>query len=139
MERNGGCACGAIRYRIDGSLLGVGACHCSDCRRFSGGGANYVALVPVPALTIVQGTPTIFSTKADSGAEVGRAFCATCGTPLWSIPVNEPFRAVKIGSLDDHSDLAPQMHIYTDSAPAWEMIPAHLPSFARMPPPLPAS
>lgn len=138
MERNGGCACGAVRYRIDGPVLGVGACHCSDCRRFSGGDANYVALVPVPALTITQGVPAIFHTRGDSGADVGRAFCAGCGAPLWSVPAHEPFITVKLGSLDDGSDLTPQMHIYTSSALSREIIPDDLPSFATMPPPLPA-
>lgn len=138
MKRSGVCACGAIRYEIDGQLLGTGACHCRDCRKFSGGGANYVALVPTATLTITQGRPTIFHTKGDSGADVGRTFCSGCGTPLWSIPVHDPFLAVKLGSLDDSSDLAPQMHIYTSSAPSWEVIPGNLPSFAKMPPPPPA-
>jgi hypothetical protein len=136
MERQGGCACGAIRFRITAPVLGVGACHCSDCRKMSGGGPNYVALVPVPALEILQGEATIFRSKGDSGADIGRAFCADCGTPLWSVPANEPFVTVKLGALDDCSDLAPQMHIYTASAPAWHQIPDDLPTFPKMPPPM---
>lgn len=136
MERQGGCACGAIRFRITAPVLGVGACHCTDCRKMAGGGPNYVALVPVPALVISQGEARIFHSKGDSGADIGRAFCADCGTPLWSVPANEPFVTIKLGALDDSADLAPRMHIYTGSAPAWQVIPDDLPAFPKMPPPM---
>lgn len=138
MERQGGCKCGAVRFAIVAPLLSVGACHCSDCRKLSGGGPNYVALVLASALKIVRGQPSIFQSKGDSGANICRAFCAECGTPLWSVPAKEPFLTVKLGALDDDSDLAPQMHIYTASAPPWHLIPLDLPSFPNMPPPLPA-
>src|SRR5439155_7686682 len=37
MEREGGCACGAVRYRLTAEPLIVHACHCRDCQRLSGG------------------------------------------------------------------------------------------------------
>jgi hypothetical protein len=81
----------------------------------------------------------MFRTRGGSGAEVSRAFCAECGTPLWSIPANEPFTPVKVGALDERADLAPGMHIYVASAPSWHVIPEGLPAFPRMPPPMPPS
>jgi hypothetical protein len=137
MERDGGCACGAIRFKVTAQFLGIGACHCTNCQKSGGGGPNYVALTPVSALEVVKGQPKMFVSKGDSGADVGRAFCADCGTPLWSVPTNEPFITVKLGALDDNSDLAPQMHVYTDSAPLWHVIPDDLPAFPKMPPPMP--
>ena len=138
-ERTGGCACGAVRFRITSPFLGVGACHCTDCQKASGGGPNYVALAPTAAFEVTRGEPRIFRTRGDSGADVGRAFCPVCGTPLWSEPAHEPFTPVKLGALDDTADLAPGMHIYVASAPAWHSIPDGLPAFAGMPPPMPAS
>ena len=135
-ERNGGCACGAIRFRLTGPLLGVGACHCTECQKLSGGGPNYVALAPASALTVTKGRAKVYVRQGDSGAEVGRAFCPDCGAPLWSNPVHEPFITVKLGALDDASDLAPAMHIYVSSAPPWHAIPEGLPSFPKMPPPI---
>ena len=33
----GGCHCGALRYRLEGTLTDVAHCHCTICRRVSGG------------------------------------------------------------------------------------------------------
>ena len=132
--QNGGCACGAIRFSITAPLLGVGVCHCTDCQKASGGGPNYVALVPAPGLMVAKGEPKVFRATGDSGAEVGRAFCGDCGTPLWSLPAHEPFVPVKLGALDDATDLAPGLHLFTSSAPPWHLMHDGLPQFPRMPP-----
>ena len=34
--KTGGCLCGAVRYRVDGPLDPVVACHCTQCRRSTG-------------------------------------------------------------------------------------------------------
>lgn len=133
-ERTGGCACGAVRFKITAPLLGVGACHCTDCQKASGGGPNYVGLAPASAFVVTKGEAKVFRSKGDSGAEVGRAFCAECGTPLWSIPPGAPFLPVKLGALDDKSDLTPQMHLYVASAPKWHLMEEDLPKFPKMPP-----
>ncbi len=133
MERTGGCACGAIRFKIKAPFIGIGACHCTDCQKASGGGPNYVGLVPKDALVVTQGEAKLFYSKGDSGAEVARAFCPDCGTPLWSVPAHEPFFTVKLGALDDRADLAPQMHIYVASAPSWHPLGDGLPAFPKMP------
>lgn len=136
MERTGGCACGAIRFKVTAPFLGVGACHCTGCQKASGGGPNYVALAPASAFAVTRGEPRIFRSRGDSGAEVGRAFCADCGAPLWSIPGHEPFVPVKLGALDESADLTPQMHLYVSSAPPWHVIDDTLPAFPKMPPPM---
>lgn len=137
MERHGGCACGAIRFKVTAPFLGIGACHCTDCQKTSGGGPNYVALTPVAALCLIKGEPKVYHSKGDSGADVGRAFCADCGAPLWSVPADAPFITVKLGALDERADLSPQMHVYVASAPRWHAIPDGLPAFPKMPPPMP--
>jgi hypothetical protein len=134
MARTGGCACGAIRFEIKAPFIGIGACHCTDCQKASGGGPNYVGLVPKEALLVTRGEAKFFHAKADSGAEVARAFCPDCGTPLWSVPADLPFFPVKLGALDERADVAPQMHIYVASAPSWHPLDDGLPAFPRMPP-----
>jgi hypothetical protein len=134
-ELTGGCACGAIRFEIAGSLMGVGVCHCRDCQKASGGGPNYVGLAPKVAFAVIMGEPRIYWSQAASGAEVGRAFCADCGTPLWSISGPDmPFYPVKLGALDDASGLTPSIHLYTESAPPWHLMHEGLPQFPKMPP-----
>ena len=36
MDRDGGCLCGATRYKVSGDPLRVLYCHCDDCRRAIG-------------------------------------------------------------------------------------------------------
>ncbi|WP_281858237.1 GFA family protein [Litoreibacter halocynthiae] len=134
MSRTGSCACGAIRFTITAPFIGVGMCHCTKCQKASGGGPNYVALTPKDGLEVTQGQPSIFQSEGSSGGTIGRAFCGDCGTPLWSIPAHEPFFALKLGALDDNSDLEPEMHIYVSSAPKWHGINDDLPKFPQMPP-----
>ena len=134
MERTGGCACGAIRFKLTAPIIGTGACHCTDCQKLAGGGPNYVALVSQEGLEITKGEPKLHRSKGDTGEEVARAFCPDCGTPLWSYPPSGKFHPVKLGALDDSSDLSVDMHIYVSSAPAWHIIPEGVPTFPKMPP-----
>lgn len=117
MENTGGCACGAIRFRVTAPFIATGACHCTDCQKASGGGPNYVALVPKGALEVTGGEAKYYIRKGDSGGEARRAFCPDCGTPLWSEPEHLPFIPVKTGALDEGADLKPAMHIYTEFRP----------------------
>lgn len=133
-ERSGGCACGAIRFKITAPPTAVGVCHCTDCQKASGGPPNYVALVPKPAFEVTKGEARVYFSKGDSGGEPGRAFCPQCGSPLWSLPPDAPFTAVKLGALDDSSDLSPNLHLYTSSAPPWHLMHDGLPAFPKMPP-----
>ena len=136
----GGCACGAVRFRITQPIMGVGVCHCLDCQKASGGGPNYVALAPRAAFEVTQGEAKVYNSTSDNGTEVGRAFCPRCGTPLWSVPgPGSPFFPVKLGALDDSSAYAPSLHLYTDSAQPWHLMHEGLPRFPKMPPMAPPS
>jgi hypothetical protein len=134
-EMAGGCACGAVRFKTTASPIGVGVCHCLDCQKSSGGGPNYVALIPKGAVEVTKGEAKVYISQGDSGAEIGRAFCADCGSPLWSVPGGEaPFVPVKLGAFDDPSGFAPNLHLYTDSAQPWHLMHDGLPRFPKMPP-----
>lgn len=137
--RSGGCACGAIRFSITGPLMGVGACHCRDCQKIGGGAPNYVALAPKTAFELTRGEARFYTSKGDSGADVHRAFCAECGTPLWGLPSHAPYLTIKLGALDDNTDLSPGLHLYVASAPPWHLMHEGLPTFAGMPPAPPAN
>jgi hypothetical protein len=137
-EMNGGCACGAVRFKTTATPMGVGVCHCVDCQKSSGGGPNYVALVPKTGFEVTKGEARVYSSKGDSGADIGRAFCAECGSPLWSV-INEqaPYFPVKLGAFDDSSGFTPNLHLYTASAPPWHLMHEGLPAFPKAPPSAP--
>ena len=134
-DRTGGCACGAIRFKITAPLMGIGVCHCADCQKSTGGGPNYVASVPKSALVVTKGEPRIYTSQADSGNDIGRAFCANCGTPLWSVSgPTSPIYPVRVGALDEPTGMSPSLHLYTDSAPDWHLMHEGVPTFPKMPP-----
>lgn len=130
----GGCRCGAVRYEVSAEPMAVMNCHCRDCQYASGGGFSTVAVVPRAAFKLLQGAPTRFAVKGDSGKDIVRNFCGTCGTPLFSEPHNEGIWVVKAGTLDDPRWLKPSGNLYTASAQPWAHIDASLMRFEKMPP-----
>lgn len=130
----GGCNCGAIRYRIEGTPLGVAACHCSRCRRQSGS-VYSVNLMVHPSTMSIDGRCSVFEdTDTTSGLPVYREFCPVCGSPIRSIiGANPEMIAVKVGTLDDPTPFAPGLHVYTRSRIAWVEVPAGAPQFDSVP------
>lgn len=78
-NRVGKCLCGAVEISIPASSNKIGACHCTMCRRFSGGSA-FMALHGDANLN-AKGNEHIGRFKSSDWAE--RGFCTRCGTPLF--------------------------------------------------------
>lgn len=132
--RTGGCACGAIRYELTAEPFFQAACHCRACQYTSGGSPTLAMGFPAAALTITKGEPRFYWSDGDSGAKVGRAFCETCGTPLFSKPeANSAMVVIKVGSLDDPSAFAVQANIYAKGAQPWHYMAPGVPKFEGMP------
>src|SRR3979409_46137 len=95
-ELEGGCLCGAVRYRVRG-LFSVGYCHCSMCRRFGGAPAQVYATTRVENLTLLGAEPRVYR----SSRLWQRQFCGVCGSSLF-MRANEPGTVVDvaIGTLD---------------------------------------
>ena len=119
----GGCQCGAVRYRITASPLSVYNCHCRDCQRHSG--ATHSMSMPTSRehFEHLRGELTAFDKAADSGRTVRMLGCAICGTKLWNEPLASPAMVVvKPGTLDDPRWAVPIGNIWTDSALPWAAI-----------------
>jgi hypothetical protein len=114
--------------------MAVMNCHCRDCQYASGGGFSTVVVVPAAAFKLIEGTPRQFSVKGDSGQDVTRSFCGTCGTPLYTAPPSGAIWVVKAGTLDDPSWLQMSGALYTKSAQPWAHIDPNLMRFEAMPP-----
>ncbi len=116
----GGCLCGAIRYEFTGDPIFQVACHCRDCQHAAGGGPSLIVVVPRAAFRITRGEARTYWSEADSGAPVGRSFCADCGAPLYSEPRGVgDFVALKVGGVDDPSAFRVQADIWMKSAQPW--------------------
>lgn len=130
----GGCQCGAVRYRITANPLGVYNCHCSDCQKSSG--ATHSMSMPTRRehFEHLSGTLTAFDKSADSGRVVRMLGCTNCGTKLWNEPLASPAMVVvKPGTLDDPSWAVPVGNIWTESRLPWVAIDAALVNFPAQP------
>jgi len=134
MDVQGGCYCGAVRYRTTGEPLMRGQCHCRECQYIAGGNANLFLGMPESGFAYTQGQPKQFRRK-DLENPVTREFCADCGTHLVTrAPALRGVAIVKIGSLDDPAVYGgPQMAIFTCDKQAFHQIPSGIPAFERVP------
>src|SRR5260370_22120815 len=101
----GGCLCGAVRYRATGPPSGITICHCATCRRASG--APFVAWSGFAAasFSFTCGLPARYA----SSAGVERSFCTRSATQLTYRRLVAPDAVdVTMGSMDDPEALAPQ-------------------------------
>lgn len=115
-EIEGGCLCGAIRYRLGGAVSESGYCHCRTCQRQSGAPVvAYFSIAPAQ-FAYTKGTPKTY--RASSRA--GREFCGDCGTYLL---FREDDTSASLGvnttTLDDAARVPPAFHIWHRSRVAW--------------------
>jgi hypothetical protein len=134
MEAEGGCYCGAVRYKTSGEPIFRGQCHCRECQYISGGSPNLVMGMPGDGFAYTKGEPKVF-TRSDLENPVSREFCPDCGTHLLSrAPSLGGAALLKVGTLDDPNVFGgPQMAIFTVDQQSFHQIPEGIPTFARMP------
>jgi hypothetical protein len=129
----GGCACGAVRYEISGEPVFQNHCQCLDCQKKSGTGHGSYLTVMRDGVKLT-GAATHWDIVADSGNVKTRAFCPTCGSPLYiAFNAAPQFLAVHAGSLDDPRRFKPHAVTYTSRALAWDQLDPALQGFAGMP------
>jgi hypothetical protein len=125
----GRCACGKVRYRLLAEPMRVHCCHCTDCQRHTGSAFVLNAIIETSAIKVTRGEV--------SAVPVPRAYgphdiyrCTKCKTALWSVYGQRPqIRFVRVGTLDDPSLLAPDIHIYTRTKVPWLKLPRGTPAF----------
>ncbi len=108
-QYSGGCQCGAVRFRVEGTLGDASVCHCRMCQKASGN--FYLPLVSVreAKLTWTRGEPKRFR----SSNHAHRGFCGECGTPLtYEAPDGV---ALAIGAFDDPTGIAPVIQWGTEA------------------------
>ena len=130
----GGCLCGAVRFEISAAPAMTAMCYCQTCRKTSGAGHAFNALVPADAMKI-RGETRGYDSKADSGNTVTTSFCPTCGSPLFGKSSGFPGMVmVRVASFDDPNGVTPQMAVYTKRLLNWDHLDPSVKSFAAMPP-----
>jgi len=122
----GGCLCGAVRYRVTNAPAGTGACHCKFCQRRTGSAFGIGAYFRQEDVAITRGVLTSYEYRSDeSGRWLRMEFCPTCGTTVtWTFELLPGTRAVAGGTFDDPSWLKIEWHSWLRSAHPWMVLPA---------------
>lgn len=128
----GGCYCGAVRYRISGPPVWTGHCHCRSCQMALGGAFVTWAKVAASDFTVTNGKIKLCSINAG----IERGFCGDCGTTLTYGAIEEVdgqdwsgdawFAAA---TLDDPSICNPATHVYVSHRQPWIKLDDGLPTF----------
>jgi len=117
----GGCLCGAVRYRAQGPLRPIIACHCQQCRRASG---HHTAATSTMRNKIeIKGAPVWYGSS--SGHQ--RGFCGICGSQIFWDRTGLATLSIFAGSLDDPKELSLAGHIFCADKGAYYEITDDLP------------
>ena len=135
MDVQGGCYCGAVRFRASGDPIFKGQCHCRECQYIAGGHPNVVMAMPDAGFTYTKGAPKQHR-RQDLPNPVTREFCADCGTHLLArSPALPGAVLLKVGTFDEPSVFgsSPQMAIYLIDKQPFHHVPEGVPTFERVP------
>jgi len=131
VDAEGGCACGAVRYRLKAAPMFVNCCHCTCCQTESGSAFAVNALVEASAVELLAGAPEGVDTPSESGAGQKVWRCPDCRVALWSnyAAAGPGINFVRAGTLDTPGARAPDAHIYVRSKASWVNLPEDAPAF----------
>jgi hypothetical protein len=126
----GGCDCGAIRYRIETPPMFVHCCHCRWCQRESGASFALNAMIESDRVRTLGIKPELVDTPSQSGRGQQVARCQVCRVALWSHYFGSgPVVAfVRVGTLDQPDVLPPDIHIFTESKQPWVVLRPEVPA-----------
>jgi len=124
----GGCLCGAVRYRLSGNPLVSGICHCLTCRRACAAPMLPFITFFVDHFELSRGKPLEFR----SSPQVTRSFCGDCGTPLtYRNDGHGDEIDVMTCSLDDPAVFPPSHHIWVSHKLGWVQLLDGLPVYDK--------
>jgi len=131
--REGGCACGAVRYRIAGEPIFTNNCHCRQCQRQTGSTSVVNAFFESERFTLLSGELASHTVPSGSGGEHEMRRCAACGTAILSHfpPNGRRLSALRVGTLDDPDAFTPDALIFVSEKMPWVALPEGIPAFER--------
>jgi len=108
----GSCLCGAVTFEVEGALAAPDACHCTQCRKWTG---HYLASTDVPRkkLKIISGADCLHWFQ--SSEKVRRGFCSRCGASLFFDPLDQAkhdWIGIAMGAFDTPTGTRLALHIF---------------------------
>jgi len=125
MTREGGCLCGAVRFKAEGEPVNVRICHCRTCQKAMGSPFFARALFDQRALTVEGPTGRYPSSEA-----LDRVFCTVCGTRLFGWRKIGTMAGVALAAFDDRNAFAPTDHMWVTEKMDWVKLDDGLPQYS---------
>ena len=127
--REGGCSCGAVRYRLMSEPMFVHCCHCLNCQRQTGSAFVINLLIEADRVELLTGEPQPVDVPRDDGSTQRIYRCPTCQVAVFSEYGSPEVRFVRAGTLDEPRGITPDVHIFTKSKVGWVALPDDAPAF----------
>jgi hypothetical protein len=128
-RREGGCSCGAVRYRLVSEPLFVHCCHCLNCQRQTGSAFVINLLIEAERVEVLAGDPEPVDAPRDDGSVQTIYRCPGCRVAVWSEYGRGDVWFVRGGTLDEPRPVTPDVHIFTRSKVGWLPLPEAAPAF----------
>src|ERR671934_1105722 len=125
----GGCACGAVRYRLKSEPLFTHCCHCLNCQRQTGSAFAINVLIERDRVDLLAGTPQPVEVPREGSGSQTIFRCPKCQIAVFSEYTRPEVLFIRAGTLDDPSAVTPDVHIFTRSKLHWVTLPDSVPAF----------
>jgi hypothetical protein len=120
----GGCSCGAVRFRLTAAPMFVHCCHCLDCQKQTGGAFAINAMIESEDVELLAGKPVAYEMPTESGRPHDIHRCPDCEVAVWSDYGRRGWMVfVRVSTLDEPHAIEPDVHIFTRSKVPWVRLP----------------
>jgi hypothetical protein len=119
---DGTCLCGGVRFEVDAAPESLRFCHCTSCKKLSGGGGTVNFGVAPSAIRIIEGEELLQSFTPEGGS--AKTFCRNCGANLFGGGWPDSERcSVRVTTIEQPVDAKVGAHIFVRSLAPWESLP----------------
>jgi hypothetical protein len=109
--------------------LFVHCCHCLNCQRQTGSAFVINLLIEAERVEILAAAPQPVQVPRDDGSVQQIFRCPRCQVAVFSEYSRAGIWFVRAGTLNDPTQIAPDVHIYTRSKVGWVILPDGTPAF----------
>jgi hypothetical protein len=129
----GGCVCGAVRYRVSGEPLRAYVCHCTYCQRTFSTAFGLLTWFSEENIQIDETLLSTYDHTVDGTDRWMRNhFCNRCGTTIMLSTQRQPgIRYIAVGTYDDPNWVDLKRQLWMRSAQRWVLMPECLERYER--------
>ncbi len=126
----GGCQCGAVRFKTSSKPIRAMACHCTTCKLRTGAPYGIGVYFNEDEVTFEGPERSVYEFNSDeSGRWIRNEFCPKCASVVsWTLEMRPGLRAIAGGSYDNPDWYKLEAHIWTRSARSDMCYPESMPT-----------